>query len=205
MAQVTINANQITSPVWAGDFLNREHLVPGGARLDAAQFPATDAVTVTVGAAGALVDDTAVPVAALAGPIPSGIVLDFGGKKLAVLTAAAAAGATILTVRAIPTALVSGDVATYAGVGRVVVQSGTAVGRTFAERAAGTEFGPAVDTDDEVFLVAFEVPDANRNPEIELYRHGGIVKENFLPGYANMDADLLTILRDVYTTTEGAE
>ncbi len=205
MAQVTINANQITSPVWAGDFLNREHLVPGGARLDAAQFPATDAVTVTVGAAGALVDDTAVPVAALAGPIPSGTVLDFGGKKLAVLTAAAAAGATILTVRAIPTALVSGDVATYAGVGRVVVQSGTAVGRTFVERAAGTDFGPAVDTDDEVFLVAFEVPDANRNPEIELYRHGGIVKENFLPGYADMDADLLTILRDMYTTTEGAE
>ncbi len=205
MAQVTINANQITSPVWAGDFLNREHLVPGGARLDAAQFPATDAVIVTVGAAGALVDDTAVPVAALAGPIPSGTVLDFGDKKLAVLTAAAAAGATILTVRAIPTALVSGDVATYAGVGRVVVQSGTAVGRTFAERAAGTDFGPAVDTDDEVFLVAFEVPDANRNPEIELYRHGGIVKENFLPDYADMDADLLTILRDVYTTTVGAE
>lgn len=127
MAQVTVNANQITSPVWAGDFLNREHLVPGGARVDAAQFPATDAVTVTVGAAGALVDDTAVPVAALGGPIPSGTVLDFGDKKLAVLTAAAVAGATILTVRAIPTALVSGDVATYAGVGRVVVQSGTAV------------------------------------------------------------------------------
>jgi len=205
MAQATVNTNQIAAPVWAGDYLNREHLVPGGARVDAAQFNATDAVTVVVGAAGADVDDTSVPVAALSGPIPAGTVLDFGGKKLAVLTEAAAAGATALTVRAIPTALVEDDTATYAGVGRKVIPTGTPVGRTFVERAAGTAFGPAVETDDEVYLVAFEVPDANRNPEIELYRHGSVVKENFLPGYASMDSDLLTLLRSLYATTVGAE
>ena len=53
--------------------------------------------------------------------------------------------------------------------------------------------------------MAFEVPDADRNPEIELYRHGSVVKENFLPGYASMDADLLTALRAAYITTVGAE
>jgi hypothetical protein len=55
-------------------------------------------VAVVVGVAGAAVDATSVPVAALSGAIPSGTVLDFGGKKFARLTAAAAAGATALTV-----------------------------------------------------------------------------------------------------------
>lgn len=205
MAQVTVNTNQLAAPVWAGDYFNREHLVPGGAQVDPAQFVATDAVTVVVGAAGALADATSIPVDALSGPIPSGTVLDFGGKKLAVLTAAAAAGATALTVRAIPTAVVDNDTAVYAGVGRKVIPTGTPVGRTFAERAAGTAFGPAINTDDEIYLVAFDVPDADRNPEIELYRHSSVVKENFLPGYAAMDADLLTALRAAYITTVGAE
>lgn len=205
MAQVTVNTNQITAPVWAGDFLSPAHLVPGGAQVDAAQFNAVDAVVVTVGAAGADVDATSIPVAALSGPIPAGTVLDFGDKKLAVLTADAAAADTSLTVRAIPTALVDADTATYKGVGKVVIPTGTPVGRTFVERAAGTAFGPATEADDEVYLVAFEVPDAERNPEIELYRHGSVVKENFLPGYATMDADLLTLLRSLYTTTIGAD
>ena len=205
MAQVTVNTNQITAPVWAGDFLSPAHLVPGGAQVDAAQFNAVDAVVVTVGAAGADVDATSIPVAALSGPIPAGTVLDFGDKKLAVLTADAAAADTSLTVRAIPTALVDADTATYKGVGKVVIPTGTPVGRTFVERAAGAAFGPATEADDEVYLVAFEVPDAERNPEIELYRHGSVVKENFLPGYATMDADLLTLLRSLYTTTIGAD
>lgn len=205
MAQVTQTPNQITAPRWAGDYLNPNHLIPGGARVDAAQFNACDAVAVIVGTAGASANATSVPVNAVGGPIPAGTVLDFGEKKLAVLTAAVAAGATVLAVRAIPTALVSGDKATYKGIGRTIILTGTPIGRTFAERAAGTDFGPAVETDDEVYLVAFEVPDAYRNPEIELYRHGSVVKENFLPGYATMDTDLLALLRTLYTTTIGAD
>ena len=54
MSQMTHSTNQVAGgPVWAGDFLDREHLVPGGAKVDATQFNATDAVIVTVGAAGA--------------------------------------------------------------------------------------------------------------------------------------------------------
>jgi hypothetical protein len=86
-------------------------------------------VAVVVGVAGAAVDATSVPVAALSGAIPSGTVLDFGGKKFARLTAAAAAGATALTVSALATALVSGDAATYTG--------GTLSARLTAAAAAG--------------------------------------------------------------------
>ncbi len=161
MARIVENVNQLTAAAWAGDYFNREHMIPGGAKLDPAQFNDTDAVTVTVGAAGAAAAATSVPVAALLGPIPNGTVLSFGTTKFATLTAAAATGATTLTVSPIPTALVSGDTATYPGVGTSkTVQSGTVVGRTLTERNAGTAFGPAGAADDEVYIVCFDVLDA---------------------------------------------
>jgi hypothetical protein len=79
-------------PAWVAEALGEDTLVPGGARLDPAQFALPDAVTATVGAAGAAQNATSVPVAALAGPIPSGTILYFSGTKYARLTAAAAAG-----------------------------------------------------------------------------------------------------------------
>jgi len=205
MAQITFNPNQITSPVWAGDFLNREHLVPGGAQVNPALFNAVDAVVVTVTTPGAAALDTDIGCEPLSGPIPVGTVLDFGGVKFATLTQSASAGDTFLVVRELPNNIAEGDTATYKGVGKVVIPTGTPVGRTFDERAAGEGFGPATEADDEVYLVAFEVPDAERSAEIELYRHGSVVKENFLPGYAALDPDLLTLLRSLYTTTIGAD
>lgn len=75
--------------------------------------------------------------------------------------------------------------------GRVEVPSGTLVGRTMAERTAGTGFGPysagnptatpAVPADDEVYLVIYDVYDAAENPECALYRHGSLVYEDKLP------------------------
>lgn len=100
-------------------------------------------VVVTVGVAGALAGATTVPVAALSGPIPSGAVLDFGTTKFARLTAPAAAGATALTVSALPTALVSGDAATYVG--------GTQQARLTAAAAAGAT---ALVVDELQFAVA---------------------------------------------------
>ena len=155
-------------PGFVGDVLSREHLLPGGAKIDAAAFNSADAIKAMVGAAGAAIGATSVPVAALSaripansilnfgtlapvvatvgvagaaqgatsvpvaalsGPIPSGTVLDFGGAKFAVLTANAAAGATSLTVRALPTALVSADAATFKG--------GTKQARVTSEAAKG--------------------------------------------------------------------
>jgi len=205
MAEVSGTTNQLSAPAWAGDFLNREHLMPGGAKLDATQFLATDGATVTL-TAGAIVGAVALAVAALANSIPVGTLLYFGGAgKFARVTVAPAAGATSITVEALPTALDNGDVATYAGTGTKAktVVSGTPIGRTYAERDAGTGFGPAVSTDDEIFLVAFDVTDAATLADVELYRHRSIVKENFLPGWSTMAGALKTALRARYQCTIG--
>jgi hypothetical protein len=127
---------------------------------------ATD-VVVTVGVAGAAANDTTIPVAALSGPIPSGTDLDFGGKKFARTTAAAAAGATSLTVSAIPTALVSGDAATYQGGERsLLITADAAVGAT----AIAVEDAPfAVVAGEVAYIPDTSVP----------YLHGGA---KFIPG-----------------------
>lgn len=205
MAKMEFSSNTLTQPAWAGECLGTYTLIPAGAKLDPAQFDFDDAVTVTVGAAGAAVDDTTVPVDALSGKIPSGTVLDFGGDKFATLTADAAAGATSITVRALVTALVDDDTATYAGsTGRKPVKSGTLVGRTFAERAAGTAFGPAaVATDEEIYLIAFDVVDLLHENNAELYRHNCVVKENLLPDWATYTADEKAKIRELYQTVTG--
>ena len=195
------------APAWAGDFRGRDQLVPGGGMVDAAQFNATDAVVVSVTAA-AVAGAASVTVAALSGPVPAGTTLDFGGAKFAVLTAPAAKNATTLTVRPIPTALAIGDTATYKGVGRKLLKSGTAVGRTNAEREANAAYGPAAATDDEIMLLAYDVSDAEQANECELYRSnaGLIVKENFLPEVkaGTMIAAVLTAIRNRYVCVRGA-
>ena len=195
----------LTSPNWAADFLSREHLVPGGAKLDAAQFLPADAVVVVVSGPAAAAA-TSIPVNALSGPIPNGTVLDFGTNKFARLTAAAAAGATTLTVAALPTALVANDTATYRGTGKAYVNSGTPVGRTIAERDASTPFGPAVDTDAEVYLVAFDVVDVADINDVELVRpRSTIVKENYLPDWTGFSTALKDKIRATYICVRGAE
>jgi hypothetical protein len=196
-------------PLWVGDFLDRNALLPGGSLIDPAQFLAYDAVKVTVSGAGAAQNATAIPLASpipTGKSIPSGTLLSFGAGKYAKLTAEAVAGANSLAVEALPVAIPAASVATYAGVtGRVSIPSGTALGRTITERDANTPFGPAVDTDDEIYLLVFDIVDANNDPQCELYRHGRVVKENFLPDIATMAPALLTKLRGLYTMTKGVE
>lgn len=200
------NWQKVAGPRWAADLRDPVHLIPGGAKLNASQFRAEDAVVVTVGTGGALAGATTIPVTALSGPIPSGTILDFtGAGKFALLTANAAAGATSLTVEAITTALNAGDVATYAGTKKKFVKSGTAIGRTLAERDVNTGYGPAAAADDEIYLVAFDVYDVDANPDVVLYRPNSAVKENFLPEVrANtMIAGVLTALRSRYVMERG--
>lgn len=111
-----------TPPRWAGDYFNREHLLPGGAILDAEAF--------TEGAR---------------------------------------------------------------------VPAGTVVGRKLTE----STFGPAADTDEVVYIVAFDVDNVSNKADVELYRHGGIVKTNFLPGYDELSATVQGILADKYELTTG--
>jgi hypothetical protein len=226
MAGTQFSGNQRTSPVWAGDFGGREHILPWPAKVDASQFTDAAGVVVTVGA-NAAQNATSVTVTALAFPglsnttvissgsvlIPAGTTLYFGGAKVATLTANAKVGDTTLTVAALPTALVSGDTATYSPHNTLFIPSGTAVGRTWTERNAGTPFGPAAAADDEIFFTMFDVVDARTVNDIELYRPGSMVKENYLPGYGTgkplgtsaSPSSLLTAIRSRYQCIVGVD
>lgn len=188
---------------WAGEPFGMDTMVRGGGMIDPAQFAGADSVMVDVGPAGAAQGATSVPVGAFSGPIANGTVLDFGSNKFARLASAAVTGDTSLAVAPLPTALVDADVATYRPPGKTkVVRAGTLVGRTFSEAAAGTAFGPASNSDDQVYVLAFDVPDADRNAEVELYRHGCLLKANFLPGWSSLGSALQARVRASYETIE---
>lgn len=189
---------------WAGDYRGRDQLIPGGAMLVAASWPTEGSVVVTVGAAGAALGAIAIPVAALTGPIPSGTVLRFSVDEYARLTSAAATGAVTLAVEPLVNALEAADTATYVGSGKRYVESGVLLGRTRAERDAGTGYGPWAAGDEEEYLLAFDVHDADANPECELYRHGCLVKENLLPAPTRVAA-LLARVRALYECQVGVE
>ncbi len=89
--------------------------------------------------------------------------------------------------------------------GRKNIPSGTVLGRTLAERDAGTGFGPAVNTDLEIYINYFEITDAVELDDCEMYRPGSQVKENFLPGWAGLAALLKDELRKRYHCMVGAE
>lgn len=209
MAGITTNASRTSvARSWVGDFLDREHMVAGGAKLDPTQFVGEGTVRVVVGAAGAAAGATSIPVAALSGAIPDNAILDFGGTKYARVNGSPVAGATAIPVDALPTALVSGDTANYlSATAMKIIPSGTVLGRTFAERDASTPFGPAADADDEVYLLVFDVINPGTtatNADCELYRWGSIVKENLLGTFAALSATLKSKVRTNYQCVRGA-
>lgn len=201
-----LNANQFVGnlrsrPRWLADYTDRiNSILPFPVLLDPAQFVDWAGVTVTVGAAGAIATATSVPIDALTlGPlsntvaistgnvlIPAGTTLDFGGLKFATLTADAKVGDTSLTVRALVTALVDNDVARYNEFGNKYLPSGILIGRTYAERTAGTPFGPAATGDDEVYLTRYDIPDLNKDSGAEVVKHGCTIRENYLPEYDSL-------------------
>lgn len=205
----TYYGNMISNPRWMADFASREHLEPWPAKLDAAQFTDQGGIKVTLTGAGSI-NDTTLTVTALAFPIqtataiisagnvliPAGTNLYFNGsKKFARTTADAKVGDTTVTIQALPTALSIGDSATYSAFNLESLPSGTLCGRTLAERDAGTAFGPAATTDDEIFLLAFDKPNLRVDNDAVFYRHTSRVKENYLPGYTT----LTTAADDVQT------
>lgn len=200
------NFERSNPPQWMGDYANRDSIMPGGALLDKAQFMTSDGAKVTL-TAQANAAATSLAVAALANKIPSGTILYFGAGEFALTTAEAAKGATTIAVEALPTQIESGDVATYLGTGRRFIPSGTLIGRTFTERNSKTGFGPAVDTDDEFFILAYDVVDADQDAQCELYRNGRLVYEDLLPEWTaiSANANLLAKLRARYQTTKSSE
>jgi hypothetical protein len=207
MAQVTFDFETFAKPAWQAEQLTPDKLLPGGARLIPAQFPRQDRVTFTL-AAGAVTIGSARTItftAPLTGAIPAGTVLDLGAgaestRKMLTLPTGAAKGATSITDGVVAgAALAGGESGTYAGVGPRVIPSGTLVGRTFAERASNTGYGPAADSgDDEIFLTATVVIDADINPDVTLIRHDTLIYENKLPNWATMGSTQQGLIRARY-------
>ncbi len=92
---------------------------------------------------------------------------------------------------------------------RRFVESGTVVGRTYAERDAGTGFGPvALDgsnniTDNEVYLLLHDVYDVDEDASATFYRPGRLVYERWLPAATRTSAGLLGAVRRFYQTRRG--
>ncbi|MET0754052.1 MAG: hypothetical protein ABWZ66_11790 [Pyrinomonadaceae bacterium] len=198
-----------TAPRWAGDFIGADTILPIPAKIDPATIDAEGSVKVIVSAAGAAQNATSIPVTGnlLSGAIPAGAVLRFSSDEFATVNAGGGvAGGASVPVEALVNALESGDTAIYPGTsGRKYVPSGTVFGRTFAERDANAPWGLAADTDDEVYIGIREIYDANKQTDMEFYRPGKVVKENYLPGFSALSAAIKAKIRTTYVTTKGVD
>jgi hypothetical protein len=186
-----------------GDYGNREHIVAGGAKLDSsAQFGGAGEYTIKVNDADVNAGETSITVDALPVALPDGTELNFDGV-VATLSADASAGATSITVDALAGDIANDAEASYdATADSRVVVAGTLVGRTIAERNSGDDFGPAADADDEVFIVLNDV-DLDKTDDVDLVRHGSLIKTNFLPSYSGASSTLKTKLEAAYQLVLG--
>jgi hypothetical protein len=212
MARVTITDNTLTAPAWAADFLSPDKLIPGGAKVLASAIASGTPYTITVDDATAAQGDVALGVEALPVAIAAGTVLDFGEhasgwQMLAMVGADAAAAATSLTVEPLSGAIEDDATATHYddADGLKPIAAGTVLGRTYAERDAGTGLAPADTTgnDDEIYLVAFDVTDAATNNDVELVKPGATIYENLLPEWSSLTAALKAQLRSTYVCLTG--
>lgn len=208
MARIVDNTNQLVSPRWAGDFGSPElGLERGPFRVDPAQWANVDYIVKLNGAASA--GAVSLTVDALPVAIPANTYLKFGPDELVRVTTAAAKGATTLATDATGAAIEDNDEATYTVTDAVPLQipNGTVVGRTLAERTSGANFGPAAAADDEIFIIYFDIQDASINPDFVAYRPfaGRTVKQNYLPGFADLAAGVVTALRARYFLTIGQD
>lgn len=138
------------------------------------------AKTITVGVGGAAANAVTVPVTALPVAIPVGTILQFGTDEFVKLTAAAAEGATSISVEALINALEAGDTAVYGGTGKKMLPQHCAVGNALgngklAPRVAGTN--PATG------LLATNAIEDDPSAGVTGYGviKGGIFYENMLP------------------------
>lgn len=200
----TLNGFRPAQPEWCGDFLGREQLVPGGSKVDAAAFPLQTAMTVKLDGAAA-VGAVALVVDALAADLLPGAMLNFGGTgAFAFAPNGALAGAVGIVVAPLDKAIADNAEAPVLETVRKFAPSGTVVGRTYAERDAGTAFGLAGDADDEIAIIAFDRA-LDKITDIDLVRPfaGVTVKENFLPNFAGLSAAVIAAVRARYNCTIG--
>lgn len=79
------------------------------------------------------------------------------------------------------------------------IESGTFLGRTLAERAAGTGYGPAAADDDQFAVLLYDVDLSMEDVAAGVQPNAGnILYENFLPGFADLAAPLQALIRQMY-------
>lgn len=191
--------------VWIKDYVSREHSLPGGIRLDSDAFrPA--ALTITADGAAAI-GDTELTVDALTDEVLAGALIPFPGGQIVTTRAKAEKGATTLVTEPLTAAIADGAAALFADSRRrQTIPASTLVGRTFAEQAAGTPFGPFEAGDDEVYLTIRTVQDIFRNAETEALRKNTVVATNRMPkDFDSRPAAEKTKIQELYTciTAEG--
>ena len=196
---------QTTSLAFMGDVSNRDHILPGGAMLDASAFGGNPGVVnVKVNDADVNAGETSFGVDALPGAIPSGTILEFSDGSFAELSANAAEGATTLTVVALTHDIADDATASYdPDPDFDLVAAGTLVGRTFAEQQSGDPFGPYADSDDEIYIVADETDVSDGDAGTNLVRHGSLIKTNFLPSWAGASSAAKADLQAAYELIVG--
>lgn len=207
--------NRRSTPPWVADFPDEDDFWRAPTAIDPAQFTDQGGLLVTVGVAGAAGGATSVPVTVVSPlggyvstvlgtnpKIPAGTTIDLGGAKTMRLTADLFLGATTASVSALTTALVSGDNGRYNALNKLYIPSGTIVGRIFAERTAGTNYGPGdvVTPDDELALTYSVVHDARKDNRVLLLRPKAAVAiyESNLPNFAALTNAQLVWLRANY-------
>lgn len=194
---------QASGAAFMGDIGDREHILPGGAQLDAAALYSSEGTyTIKVNDAAAHAGDTALGVDALPVALPDNTELNFGGV-IVKLNGANAAGQTSLVVDALAGEIADDATATYDSTpDSDIVLAGALVGRTNAERLAGDPFGPFGDSDDEIYIVADDV-DLTETNDCNLVRHGSMIKYNFLNSWTGASSTAKTKLYDSYEIVKG--
>lgn len=199
-------------PAWAAEALGHKTLIPGGARLDTTTFAGLVEQTVTIDdGAGYSADDTDLTIDAFTGTkIKPGDFLEYAANPGTFTRAASLLlpGGTALVVDPLPAALADNDVLNLVADPKVI-QAGYVVGRTFAERDADTPFHKALDTDEEFYLIAFDVipqfgDEIEDEYDVTLVRHQTLIRENMLPSFAVESATVQAALQAAYQMTVGA-
>lgn len=201
----SLNGYTLAQPEWCGDFLGREQLVPGGAKVDPAAFVTQAAQTVEIDgavAAGAVL----LTVDALTADLAPGTMLNFGIPGLmAYCPVGAVAGAVTIPCAPLDRAIPDEATAIVGATSHKNCPAGTVVGRTFAERDAASPYGIAADADDEIAIVAFDRVNIDVISDIDLVRPfaGVTIKENFLPNFDALSAAVKAAVRERYLCTIG--
>lgn len=192
---------QATGAAFMGDLGDREHIF--GGQLDkSANFLGAGVYTIKINDAAAAQGDTTITVDALPVALPDGAKLQFG-SVIVTLNGAKAAGQTSLTVLALGGDIADDTEATYdTSADSNIALAGSVVGRTNAEAIAGTAFGPAGDSDDQVYILAEDV-DLSVSGDCNLVRHGSLIKQNFLPTWSSLSSTVKGKIYSDYEVVKG--